>query len=232
MLHRCSAEGTARRSALLDGESSSKTRMAFRVSTILQSDLKAGRHYRFRYPCSTCSTAMASTDAGATCRRFSRQLANPISASTLKRTAHNVRACAQFGLEGIVVSKRKDVPYRPGRGEHWLKSKCVQHQEFVIVGYVPSMAASASVGSVLRRARHGHCAPILNGLHLASQPSVRPYRHELIGGSLGRAGSYEIEYRGWTHDGLVCAPPFKRSGRASLRTKSCSRRLAKTRGGS
>ena len=93
----------------------------------------------------------------------------------------------KFGLEGIVVSKRKDVPYRPGRGEHWLKSKCVQHQEFVIVGYVPSMAASASVGSVLRRARHGHCAPILNGLHLASQPSARPYRHELIGGSLGRA---------------------------------------------
>jgi len=50
----------------------------------------------------------------------------------------------KFGLEGIVVSKRKDVPYRPGRGEHWLKSKCVQHQEFVIVGYVPSMAASGS----------------------------------------------------------------------------------------
>ena len=85
--HRCSAERTARRSAPLDGESSSKTRMAFRVSTIRQSDLKAGRHYRFRYSCSTCSPAMASTDAGATCRRFSRQLANPISASTLKRTA-------------------------------------------------------------------------------------------------------------------------------------------------
>jgi len=50
--HRCSAEGTARRSALLDRESSSKTGMAFRVSTILQSDLKAGRHYRFRYSCS------------------------------------------------------------------------------------------------------------------------------------------------------------------------------------
>ena len=185
MQHRCSAEGTARRSALLDGESSSKTRMAFRVSTILQSDLKAGRHFAFVIR--VRSTAMASTDAGATWRRFSRQLANPISASTLKRTAPQGSTCAQFGLEGIVVSKRKDVPYRPGRGEHWLKSKCVQHQEFVIVGYVPSMAASASVGSVLRRARHGHCAPILNGLHLASQPSARPYGHELIGGSLGRA---------------------------------------------
>src|SRR5215813_5889811 len=33
-------------------------------------------------------------------------------------------AC-KMGLEGI-VSKRKDLPYRSGRGEHWLKIKCVQ----------------------------------------------------------------------------------------------------------
>ena len=47
------------------------------------------------------------------------------------------------------MSKRKDLPYRPGRGAHWLKSKCVQRQEFVILGYVPSTTASGSVGSVL-----------------------------------------------------------------------------------
>ena len=56
-------------------------------------------------------------------------------------------AC-RLGLEGI-VSKRKDLPYRAGRGDHWLKAKCVLRQEFVILGYVPSTAAKAAVGSLL-----------------------------------------------------------------------------------
>src|ERR1700680_1900709 len=53
----------------------------------------------------------------------------------------------RLGLEGI-VSKRKDLPYRPGRGTHWLKTKCVQAQEFVILGYVPSAAGTAFVGAL------------------------------------------------------------------------------------
>jgi len=55
-------------------------------------------------------------------------------------------AC-RFGLEGI-VSKRADLPYRLGRGDHWIKSKCLERQEFIILGYVPSTAASRSVGSL------------------------------------------------------------------------------------
>ena len=54
----------------------------------------------------------------------------------------------RLGLEGI-ISKRKDSPYRSGRGESWLKSKCRESQEFVIIGYVPSTAASKSVGSLV-----------------------------------------------------------------------------------
>ena len=57
--------------------------------------------------------------------------------------AHTCR----FGLEGI-ISKRKDLPYRPGRGHHWFKAKCMQSQEFVILGYVPSTAARGAVGSL------------------------------------------------------------------------------------
>jgi len=37
-------------------------------------------------------------------------------------------------LEGV-VSKRAGAPYRSGRGHDWIKSKCTQRQEFVIVGY-------------------------------------------------------------------------------------------------
>jgi bifunctional non-homologous end joining protein LigD len=40
------------------------------------------------------------------------------------------------GLEGM-VSKRIDVPYRSGRRAEWVKTKCVQSEEFVIVGYQP-----------------------------------------------------------------------------------------------
>jgi bifunctional non-homologous end joining protein LigD len=56
-------------------------------------------------------------------------------------------AC-RLGLEGI-VSKRVDLPYRPGRGEHWRKVKGMLRQEFVIIGYVPSTTAKGTVGALL-----------------------------------------------------------------------------------
>ena len=59
-----------------------------------------------------------------------------------------VRHACRLGLEGI-VSKRKDMPYRAGRGSHWLKTKCTQRQEFVIAGYVPSSTSRKAVGSLV-----------------------------------------------------------------------------------
>jgi ATP-dependent DNA ligase len=41
-------------------------------------------------------------------------------------------ACA-LGFEGI-VSKRLDAAYRPGQRGLWLKIKCLNREEFVIVG--------------------------------------------------------------------------------------------------
>ncbi|MGP7796633.1 DNA ligase D [Sphingomonas sp. CLY1604] len=41
------------------------------------------------------------------------------------------------GLEGV-VSKRADAPYAGGRTRAWLKTKCIQRQEFVIVGWTRS----------------------------------------------------------------------------------------------
>jgi bifunctional non-homologous end joining protein LigD len=46
-------------------------------------------------------------------------------------------AFREKGLEGV-VSKRSDSPYRSGRTNIWLKAKCVNEHEFVIVGYQPS----------------------------------------------------------------------------------------------
>ncbi|WP_186417379.1 DNA ligase D [Bosea sp. CS1GBMeth4] len=59
-----------------------------------------------------------------------------------------LRHACRIGLEGV-VSKRRDAPYRSGRGRDWIKSKCTQRQEFVIAGYVPSTASGRSLRSLV-----------------------------------------------------------------------------------
>ena len=49
------------------------------------------------------------------------------------------QAC-ELNLEGL-IAKRPDAPYRSERNENWLKLKCIQTDQFLIVGYEP-----ASVG--------------------------------------------------------------------------------------
>src|SRR3954453_14411530 len=65
-----------------------------------------------------------------------------------------VRHACRLGLEGI-VSKRKDLPYWAGRGPHWLKIKCMQRQDFVIAGYVPSTTSRKAVGSLVLGVHEG-----------------------------------------------------------------------------
>jgi len=57
------------------------------------------------------------------------------------------KAACNMALEGV-VSKRKDSPYRPGRGRDWVKSKCVDRDEFVVGGYTPSRTGKG-IGSLL-----------------------------------------------------------------------------------
>ena len=57
------------------------------------------------------------------------------------------KACT-MGLEGI-VSKRKNEPYRSGRGKDWLKIKCVKSQEFVIGGFTDPAGARENLGALL-----------------------------------------------------------------------------------
>jgi bifunctional non-homologous end joining protein LigD len=56
-------------------------------------------------------------------------------------------AC-RMGLEGI-VSKRRDAPYRRGRGRRWLKAKCTRHDEFVVGGYTPPAGSRSGFGALL-----------------------------------------------------------------------------------
>lgn len=56
-------------------------------------------------------------------------------------------ACT-LGLEGI-ISKRRDLPYRPGRGDAWRKTKCSRRQEFVIGGFTDPQGSRAGIGALL-----------------------------------------------------------------------------------
>ncbi|WP_226739729.1 DNA ligase D [Microvirga lenta] len=140
-----------------------------------------------------------------------------------------IRHACRMGLEGI-VSKRADQPYKSGRGEHWLKSKCTQRQEFVVAGYVPSSTSRKAVGSLVLgyydgkdlvhvgRTGTGFTAATarslwaqISALEMQASPfharlsaearrNVRWMRPELVA---------EVEYRGWTHDGHLRHAAFK-----------------------
>ncbi|MDB6164084.1 MAG: ATP-dependent ligase [Xanthomonadaceae bacterium] len=51
-------------------------------------------------------------------------------------------------FEGI-ISKRADQPYHPGRGDDWRKTKCLDSDEFAVVGYTPGKGNRGGFGSLL-----------------------------------------------------------------------------------
>ena len=63
------------------------------------------------------------------------------------------QAC-KLGLEGI-IAKRAVAPYRAGRGQDWLKIKCIARQEFVIGGFTPPAGARTHFGALLIGVREG-----------------------------------------------------------------------------
>lgn len=56
-------------------------------------------------------------------------------------------ACS-LSLEGL-IGKRADSPYRSRRSPDWIKLKCLQRQEFVIVGYTPPKGSRTGFGALL-----------------------------------------------------------------------------------
>jgi DNA ligase D-like protein (predicted ligase) len=58
------------------------------------------------------------------------------------------RAACEHGLEGI-VSKRLDRPYLPGDRGAWMKTKCLNRAEFVVVGWSDPEGSRPYVGALL-----------------------------------------------------------------------------------
>jgi bifunctional non-homologous end joining protein LigD len=227
-------------SALIDGEIVVEDASGISSFNDLQADLKAGRTDRFRYIVFDILYCEGFDLTKAVLRDrkdlLQQLLADLPVGSPLHFSEHLdvdgptmlAHAC-RFGLEGI-VSKRADLPYRSGRGDHWLKSKCVKRQEFVILGYVPSTVANRSAGSLVLgyydKGNLIYAGRVGTGW---SQEEARALRDELekikstkppfvkplpSGAEKGVRWAEprlvcEIEYRGWSRDGLLRAAAFK-----------------------
>ncbi len=141
------------------------------------------------------------------------------------------RHACRLGMEGI-VSKRADRPYRSGRGDDWLKTKCTARQELVVAGYAPSTVVRRAVGSLVLgvydeagalrhvgRAGTGYTDAVARELWDALQPHRRadpPFAEALPPESKRGAVAWvepvlvaEVELRGWTADGQVRHAAFK-----------------------
>jgi bifunctional non-homologous end joining protein LigD len=227
-------------SGLLDGEIVVEDASGISSFNSLQADLKAGRQDRFHYfvfDLLYCE-GFDLTKARLVDRKTLLQeiLAGLPAGSPIRFSEHlevdgpiMLEHSCRMGLEGI-VSKRKDLPYRSGRGDHWLKSKCIERQEFVILGYVPSTAASRSVGSLVLgyydagnlvyagRVGTGWSADQARSLHddFEKINSKKPlFTNPLpLGAEKGVRWAdprvvCEIEFHGWTHARLLRAASFK-----------------------
>jgi bifunctional non-homologous end joining protein LigD len=139
------------------------------------------------------------------------------------------RACRQ-GLEGI-VSKRKSAPYSSGRGQAWLKVKCVNRQELVIGGFTDPEGARAEFGSLLlgvheRDGRLVYAGRVGTGFDQATLRSlgsrlrkleqrVSPFAPD--GPRSPARGAHwvkpelvaEVAFTEWTRDGLLRHPAFE-----------------------
>ncbi|MBD59172.1 MAG: DNA ligase D [Citromicrobium sp.] len=64
------------------------------------------------------------------------------------------RQMCDAGQEGI-IAKRIDAPYRHARTKNWVKVKCVQRQEFILVGWSESSAKARPFASLLLATKNG-----------------------------------------------------------------------------
>ena len=227
-------------SALIDGEIIVQEENGVSSFSGLQADLKSGRHDRMYYMVFDllyCAGFRLEATSLLHRKGLLESLARALpSESTVRLSEHIatgggrlLRQACQMGLEGI-VSKQADRPHVPGRGEHWIKSKCVLRQEFVIVGYTPSTAVRNAIGSLvlayyekgelvhagrtgtgfshdltveLRRTLERLSAKqpkFGNALTAASLRDVKWVKPQLVA---------EVEYRGWSSDRLLRQSSFK-----------------------
>ncbi|MGH8111275.1 MAG: DNA ligase D [Rhodanobacteraceae bacterium] len=139
------------------------------------------------------------------------------------------RAC-EAGLEGI-ISKAVRAPYRAGRGDDWRKLKCIESDEFMIVGYTPGKGSRGALGALLLaeprgtqwryvgRVGTGMDAAMLKRLHPRLKPARRrpalidaPHAKQLRGAKptwVQPRHVVEVAFRGRTGDDFLRQASFR-----------------------
>jgi len=144
--------------ALLDGEMVVENEKGVSSFSFLQTDLKDGREDRFVYWIFDLLhldgrdfTSEPLTARKAALRRLLKD--QPRNGPLRYAEDFEERGSVIFehardlGLEGI-VSKLRDAPYRSGRSDNFIKTKCHNAQEFVVAGFTPSTAMPNAVGAL------------------------------------------------------------------------------------
>ena len=144
---------------------------------------------------------------------------------------HILRHACELRFEGI-VSKTIDAPYAPGNRGLWRKAKCLNRQEFVVVGWSDPEGSRSHLGALLLgyytddgrliyagRVGTGMPDKVLADLRRKLEPLARPHtplsapppRNTRFGSPLVLSRVHwvepklvaEITYLSWTGDGLL-----------------------------
>ena len=140
-----------------------------------------------------------------------------------------LRQARSFKLEGI-VSKRRTDPYRPGRTRSWLKVKCRNREEFVIIGFTDPDGSREGFGALLvgyydpqgklryaGRVGTGFNAAQLIGLRKRLESLVRADPPAPLPKGVSRKGVHwiepqlvaEVEFADWTADAILRQASFQ-----------------------
>jgi bifunctional non-homologous end joining protein LigD len=140
-----------------------------------------------------------------------------------------LRQASSLGLEGI-VSKRRDAPYRPGRGGSWLKVKCRNREEIVVIGFTDpegkregfgallagyhdptgTLRYAGRVGTGFSTARLTDLRKRLDSLVVTDPPVVLPKEAPRKGVHWVRPKLVaEVEFAGWTADAILRHASFQ-----------------------
>lgn len=140
-----------------------------------------------------------------------------------------LRQASGLGLEGI-VSKRRDATYRPGRGGSWLKVKCRNRQEVVVIAFTDPEGKREGFGALLAgyydptgtlryagRVGTGFSAARLTGLRKRLDSLVVKDPPVVLPKEAPRKGVHwvrpelvaEVEFAGWTADAILRHASFQ-----------------------
>lgn len=150
----------------------------------------------------------------------------------LARAAHR-------GLEGL-IAKRRGSTYETRRSRNWLKLKVTNTQEAAVVGFLPSKASGAQIGSLLLAVNEGgelvYAGRVGTGFSAALRAELKRTllpdqiaKPPVKGAPRLRTATWvepklvaEVEFTEWTSDGKLRHPSFK-GLRSDKTPKECVR---------